>query len=349
MVGDIPDQLRRILKRVSRSFFLTLAVLPPPLRRPVGLAYLLARAADTIADTRLIRRADRLHFLDLFRQELDLPVTSRLTEVSQALTGPQRVPTERELLLRLPECFALFRGLPEEDRLRIRSLLLTLTHGMQHDLRTFPGESEGRLVALEARADLVRYTYYAAGCVGEFWTDMVMAHCPALRDWDAATMRRRAVRLGQGLQMTNVLRDLAQDFRIGRCYLPRQDLAALGLTPEDLLDPAAIQRLRPLLQDLLALTLSHYAEGWAYIPAIPPSEIRLRLACAWPLFIGLRTLDRVQQARDLLDPRVTVKISRPAIYGILVGSAALAWSDGGLDRYYRAVRSRVGRALTPAS
>ncbi|MBI2162841.1 MAG: farnesyl-diphosphate farnesyltransferase, partial [candidate division NC10 bacterium] len=92
-----------------------------------------------------------------------------------------------------------------------------------------------------------------------------------------------------------------------------------------------------------------YAEGWAYILAITPAEIRLRLACAWPLLIGLRTLDRVQQARDLLDPRVTVKISRPAVYGILIRSAVLAWSDGGLDRYYRAVRSRVGRALRPAN
>jgi farnesyl-diphosphate farnesyltransferase len=313
------------------------------------LAYLLARAADTIADTRLIPRADRLRYLDLFRQELELPAASRLSEIAQALTGPQRIPAERELLLRLPECFALFRGLTEEDRLRIRALLLTLTHGMQNDLRTFPGESEGRLVALETRADLDRYTYYAAGCVGEFWTDMVMALCPALRDWDAAAMRRRGIRFGQGLQMTNVLRDLAQDFRIGRCYLPRQDLATLGLIPEDLLDPAVIQRLRPLLQDLLAHTLAHYAEGWAYVLAIPPAEIRLRLACAWPLLIGLRTLGRVEQARDLLDPRVTVKISRPAVYGILVRSTALAWSDGGLDRYYRSVRRRVARAPTPAT
>lgn len=347
-MGDLPDALRALLKQVSRSFFLTLTVLPAPLRGPVGLAYLLARAADTIADTRLIPREERLRYLDLFRQELELPITSRLFPVTQALTGRQAIAAERELLLRLPEGFALFRVLPDEDQRRVRGLLLTLTHGMQNDLRTFPGESEDRLVALESRADLDRYTYYAAGCVGEFWTDMVMAHCPALRDWDAAVMRRRGACFGQGLQMTNVLRDLAQDFRIGRCYLPRQDLATLGLRPEDLLDPAAIQRLRPLLQDLLALTLSHYGEGWSYILAIPAREVRLRLACAWPLLIGLRTLDRIQQACNLLDPRVTVKISRPAVYGILVRSAALAWSDSGLDRYYRAVRSRVGGALTPA-
>lgn len=344
----MPDELRRVLKQVSRSFYLTLAVLPSPLRRPVGLAYLLARAADTIADTRIVPRADRLRCLDLLRRELDAPSRMRLADIGQALVGPQRSPAEGELLLRLPGCLAHFQALPAADRLRIRDLLLALTHGMQEDLRAFPGESQADLAALGSREDLDRYTYYAAGCVGEFWTDMAMAHCPALQGWDATGMRARGKRFGQGLQLTNVLRDLAQDLRIGRCYLPRQDLAALGLSPADLLSPAAVGRLQPLLQDLLRLALTHYGEGWAYLLAIPPTEVRMRLACAWPLLIGLRTLDLVQQARDLLDPRVTLKISRPAVYGIIGRSTALAWSDGGLSRYYRALRSRIHAAPLPA-
>jgi farnesyl-diphosphate farnesyltransferase len=335
---------RRLLKQVSRSFNLTLAVLPSSLRGPVGLAYLLARAADTIADTRIIPRADRLRSLDIFRQELDLPADSRLGEMLSDLTGPQRIPAERDLLTHLPEAFALFRRLPGEDRERIRDLLLALTHGMQAELRVFPGENEGKLLALETRADLDRHTYYAAGCVGEFWTEMAMAHLPALRHWDGDAMKRRGIRFGQGLQMTNVLRDMAQDFRIGRCYLPRQDLEALGLTPDDLLHPGTIERLRPLLRELLALTLAHYAEGWAYTLAIPPQEVRMRLACAWPLFIGLGTLERVQRACDPLDPRVIVKIPRRSVYTILLRSAITAWSDDGLDRYYRALRGRVAAA-----
>ena len=347
MAGEIPDHLRALLKQVSRSFYLTLAVLPSSLRGPVGLSYLLARAADTIADTRITPRSDRLHYLDLFREELDLPATARLREIADASTGPQRI-AERNLMLRLPECFAVFRGQSEGDRLRMRRLLLALTQGMQEDLRRFPGESQEHLASLETRADLDRYTYYAAGCVGEFWTDMAMAHCPALSGWDAPAMRARGKRFGQGLQMTNVLRDLAQDLRIGRCYLPRQDLLALGLTPVDLLHPIVIERLRPLLRELLRLSLTHYAEGWTYIQSIPLTEIRMRLACVWPLLIGLRTLDLVQQARDLLDPRVTVKISRSAVYAIMARSAALAWSDGALDRYYRVLRNRIQVAPIPA-
>jgi farnesyl-diphosphate farnesyltransferase len=343
-VDDIHDRLRGILKQVSRSFYLSLAILPSPLQTPMGLAYLLARAADTIADTRIVTRADRLHFLDVFRQELECPSPSRLAEIAQALTGPQETPAERELLLCLPESFATFGAQPEEDRVRIRGLLLALTYGMQEDLRNFPGESQEHLVALESRGELDRYTYYAAGCVGEFWTDMVIAHCPAMHGWDASAMRARGKRFGQGLQMTNVLRDVAQDLRIGRCYLPRQDLVELGLSPKDLLDPSTVERLQPLLRDMLCITLSHYAEGWTYLLAIPPTEIRMRLACAWPLLIGLRTLDLIQQARNFLDPRTPVKISRPAVYKIMARSAALAWSDVGLGRYYRVLRRRIDMA-----
>lgn len=347
-MGDLSVALRPLLKHVSRSFSLSLGVLPPVLRGPLGVAYLLARAADTITDTRLIPPEDRLRILDLFRQAIDLPIASRLHEISQALTGPQQIPTERELLGRLPECFDAYRRLPEEDRLRIRALLLWLTHGMQTDLRRFPAEDDNRIVALESLADLDQYTYYAAGCVGEFWTEMAVAHCPALLGWDAAAMRRRGMRFGQGLQMTNVLRDLAHDLRIGRCYIPRQDLAKVSLAPEDLRDPAALARFRPLFRDLLGRTLDHYSEGWAYVLAIPPSEVRLRLACTWPLFIGLRTLERLQQASDLLDPRVTVKISRPAVYAVLLRSIATVWSDAGLHRYHRALRGRLASAPNPA-
>src|SRR3970040_2310119 len=187
----------------------------------------------------------------------------------RALTGPQQIPEERDLLARLEECFAIYRGLDPADRTRIRDLILTITQGMQMDLTTFPGEENGRLIALKTRSDLDRYTYFVAGCVGEFWTEMHMAHRPSLRAWDVAEMKRRGVRFGKGLQMTNILRDLPRDLRIGRCYLPEQDLSALGITPEDLLEPKAITKLRPLLRDLLAETVAHYQSGWSYILAIP--------------------------------------------------------------------------------
>ncbi len=330
-----------LLKRVSRSFYLSLAILPRSVRGPVGFAYLFARAADTIADTRLISREERLRHLETFRDELWEKLPSRLDEIVRACTGPNPHAGERELLRRLPECFARFRALDEADRNRVWRLLFTITEGMIWDLKTFPGEDEGRLQALERRQELDRYTYYVAGCVGEFWTEIHVAHRPRLAAWNVEAMKAQGVRFGKGLQMTNVLRDLARDLRHGRCYLPLTDLARLGLEPADLLDPGAIRRAQPLVMELLALTLDHYDAGWDYTLAIPPAEWRMRLACAWPLLIGLRTLGLVAESPNLLDPRQEIKIPRSMVYSILFRSLLLIRSNRLLAAEAKRLRARI--------
>jgi farnesyl-diphosphate farnesyltransferase len=204
---------------------------------------------------------------------------------------------------------------------------------MVMDLVTFPPEHDGRVVALKTRQDLDRYTYYVAGCVGEFWTDMHVAHRPSLRGWDVGLMKQWGIRFGKGLQMTNILRDLAHDLRLGRCYLPIEELTPRGLSPEHLLTPSVIADVRPILHELLALTVDHYRLGWSYTLAIPRHEIRMRLACAWPLLIGLRTLHLVARADNLLDPSVTLKVSRAAVYRMLLASSLLVLSNRALRRY----------------
>jgi farnesyl-diphosphate farnesyltransferase len=154
-------------------------------------------------------------------------------------------------------------------------------------------------------------------------------------------MARLGMRFGQGLQLTNILRDVAADLRIGRCYLPRPDLLRLGLAPEELLDPAIRPRLSPLIDELVQVALDCYADGWAYTLAIPRRETRLRLACAWPLLIGLATLTRIRRSPALLDPTVAVKIGRSEVYAILVRSTALAWWNGGLTRYRQSLEDRL--------
>ncbi len=333
--------LKDVLKRVSRSFYLSLAVLPRSVRAPVGLAYLFARAADTIADTRLVSREERLRHVEAFRGELRGEKPSRLQDIIGACTGPNPHAGERELLRRLPNCFARYRELEKADHDRVRTLLLTITDGMIWDLKTFPGQNERGLVALETRQELDHYTYLVAGCVGEFWTEIHAAHRPRLAAWSVDAMKREGERFGKGLQMTNVLRDLARDLRIGRCYLPRQDLARLGLDPRDLLDPAAIAKVRPLIMELLTLTLEHYAVGWAYTLAIPRGEWRMRLACSWPLLIGLKTLGLLAESPNLLDPRQAIKIPRSTVYAILARSLFQVWSNERLAREARRLRARI--------
>src|SRR5262249_61611813 len=118
---------------------------------------------------------------------------------------------------------------------------------------------------------------------------------PPSRHWDLEPRAALGTRFGRALQLPNVLRALPRDLRQGRCYLPSHDLALLGLEPRDLLDPKAGPQLRPLLVELLNVALDHYEAGWRYTFAIPRRETRMRLACACPLLIGLRTPDLLAQ------------------------------------------------------
>ena len=330
-----------LLKSVSRSFYLSLAVLPSAVRPAIGLAYLLARAADTIADTRLIDRHLRITHLLALRAELDVAAPGRLDAILAATRGVQSLDAERTLLERLPDCLAAYRALLADDRRRVRGVLETIIEGMTEDLSRFPGEDEGGLAALETRADLDRYTYLVAGCVGEFWTEVHVAHRPRLRHWDLEKMTALGIRFGKALQLTNVLRDIPRDLRQGRCYLPSHDLALIGLEPRDLLDPKAGPALRPLLVELVNVALDHYEAGWQYTFAIPKRETRMRLACAWPLLIGLRTLDLLAQAPNWLDPSVVLKVPRIRVYGMMAQSVATVWSTRALTRKARQLRERI--------
>ena len=333
-----------LLKQVSRSFYLSLSVLPAGVRPGIGLAYLLARATDTIADTRIVPRETRLRHLEALRAELRAPVPGRVEAIAAGLGPGQALPAERRLLERLPECLAAFRALPTADAERVARLLEVIVEGQSDDLRHFPGEDADGLEALDARADLDHYTYQVAGCVGEFWTDMHVAHRPRLAPWDPAAMRVLGMRFGQGLQLTNILRDVPRDLRQGRCYLPRGDLARLGLAPRDLLDPAAAKTARPLVQELLQVALARYDAGWRYTLAIPAGEPRMRLACAWPLLIGLATLERLAAAPGWLDPAIHVKVPRAQVYALLARSLVGVGSARALARQGARLRARVCEA-----
>jgi farnesyl-diphosphate farnesyltransferase len=335
------DLTTAVLRRVSRSFYLSLAVLPKAVQPTIGLAYLLARASDTIADTRLIDRAWRIAHLEALRAALGAPDAGPIGAVVAATAASQRLPAERTLLERLPDCLAAYHALPAADRGRVHAVLGTIIEGQIQDLRVFPGEDEGKLAALETREDLDRYTYLVAGCVGEFWTEVHVAHRPRLRHWDLPRMRALGARFGKGLQLTNVLRDVPRDLRQGRCYLPRLDLARFGLDPRDLLDPGNSGAARPLLAEWLNTALDHYEAGWQYTFAIPRREARMRLACAWPLLIGLRTLDLLAASPSWLDPAVTIKVPRVRVYGLMAHSLGTVWSTRALGRQARRLRERI--------
>ena len=341
--------LNDVLKGVSRSFYLTLRILPKSLREPIGLAYLLARAADTIADRRTGSPGKRLESLLALRSQVagpaDLAVLEGLvSETMEAVSTPK----ERALFASLVDSFALLGSLDADDCEHVRWVVTTLTHGMELDLTTFPstdqgaaGGEQGSLLALATAEDLDRYTYLVAGCVGEFWTKIAAAHEPSLKEWDVVAMSTTGVRFGKALQMTNVLRDVPRDLRMGRCYLPADLLAAAGLTPDDLLDSENEDRARPVFAELVRTALGHFDAAEDYLLAIPRRSVRMRLACLWPLLLGLATLARVVRSGKWLDPDSTIKVSRRWVYRMIIISLPTVVSNSLLRLWIRNLRRKV--------
>ncbi|SPS01467.1 phytoene/squalene synthase family protein [Cupriavidus taiwanensis] len=318
-----------LLKGVSRSFYLTLRVLPPRMRDPVGLAYLLARAADTIADTALIAPERRLELLLSLREQVNgvNAGAAPMPDFAAEVASRQEQSDERILLESLEHALAVLAQLEPADRGAVRQIVSTLTEGMEFDLRTFPDERAGRIVALREVEDLDRYTYLVAGCVGEFWTRMAAAHMPGAIG-DVNDMLRRGVRFGKALQMTNVLRDCGKDLRIGRCYLPAAMLQLHGLSPQDLLRPDASLRARAVMRELVRRTLDHFREAMAYTLAIPARFVRLRLACLWPVLIGMDTLRLLVRNDGWLEPGRASRLPRRRVYRILACSLPMVLSNG---------------------
>src|ERR1700732_1987406 len=247
-----------ILRSVSRSFYLSIRTLPSRLREPVALAYLLARATDTVADTARIPgtlRAETLQTLSNMIQGKAQQdgIDSRATALSpfrvahpsrstpagsiadlvSSFAPLQENAAERTLLESLPHCLEWLEQLNGADRDDVRAVLAKITQGQMLDLQRFGNPAEGH--ALATAADLDEYTYLVAGCVGEFWTRLCFRHVRKFARLSAEEMLDHGRRYGMGLQLINILRDAGADLRAGRCYFPDEELAAARMDASQIL------------------------------------------------------------------------------------------------------------------
>jgi farnesyl-diphosphate farnesyltransferase len=336
-----------LLRDVSRSFYLTLNVLPASVRTQIGLAYLLARTTDTIADREASSVEKRLHALNLLRDRIAGKETEPIDLSNLGLADASAA--EQTLLTKCEENLARLQRLSDDDRDLVRGVLDTITSGQELDLRRFAEVSPAaettlqqaghklerlpkNIIALQTETELDDYTYRVAGCVGEFWTRICRAHVfPGVRMDDRA-MLMNSVRFGKGLQLVNILRDVPKDLRDGRCYLPAERLEAdCGLKPNDLLKLHNETKLRPLYNRYLNRAAGHLTAGWIYTNALPWRSWRVRLACAWPILIGMRTIELLREGKVLeIEPRIKVhreEVKRIIRRSVLYYPFPNAWRD----------------------
>lgn len=301
-----------LLKHTSRSLYLSARILPHTIQDAFGIAYLLCRYADSIADTPLLPASRRLYWIQRYPQMISTPRADEQQQLVQEIAGSSDNPYEKELLQNLPLCLEEFSKLPDVQQKTVLEVARHVCEGMEMDLRTFPPEDSGRLTAFNQKAELEQYCHLMGGAPGVFWSRLIVQSVPLSIPADA--LLKWGKNIGDALQIVNILRDLSKDLRIGRCYFPAEELTALGLRPQDLLQPENAPRFEPVKRRWIYWGLNKLRSALDYMPALPRTQWQHRAAVAWPVLWTADTLYKVYQEKDLLNPAHRVKISRRVIY-----------------------------------
>jgi farnesyl-diphosphate farnesyltransferase len=322
-----------LLKPVSRSFYISIRLLPKALREPVALGYLLARTSDTIADSSDVDK--RIELLDRFaraiagkEQAMGKEFRELLVPQPDSSTSLGMTEGETTLLESVDEILRSLQNLSPEDQRDIRELLAIITRGQRQDLVRW----QGQLTALASAKELREYTYLVAGCVGEFWTRVCFRKIQSFTAREEADMLELGANYGRGLQLVNILRDAGNDLRAGRCYFPEEELRDASLAPADLLNaPAAFL---PIYQRWIAEARAGLDAGLEYSIAINPP--RVRVATVLPAMIGVRTLELIEQ-NGLEALRTRVKVPRGEVRGMIASTTITLASQSRL----RGVRAKL--------
>jgi len=247
----------RLLKKLARTLALSLRILPASVRPALSLAYMLARASDSIADASTAPTFQRLALLRA------LPDSYPEKSPDLGLAGD-----ERDLVARLPDLLTALEALP--DAAEIKEAWRVILRGQIFDLERFESSAAGEPPKPLSPEELIEYTQLVAGSVGEFWTKMCFRHIPNYATKPLNELLPLARTFGQGLQMVNILRDRRHDSNAGRIYIPDE-----RFYPE-------MQRASELLQ-----------AGESYSSAVVPRA--LRAACKLPLDLACQTLALVAE------------------------------------------------------
>jgi farnesyl-diphosphate farnesyltransferase len=336
--GDSDEVLQaHLLEGVSRTFALTIPQLPDHLADVVSNTYLLCRIVDTIEDEPALsfrqKRGFCRRFVDVVSGEAR---AQHLSRELAPLLSERTLPAEHELIRCLPRVIRITAGLSPFQREQLRHCVEVMAEGMIRFQRPHPRRG------LDDLAHMDRYCYHVAGIVGETLTELFCDHSPEIAR-HRQTMLGLAVSFGQGLQMTNILKDVWDDLGRGACWLPRSVFEQAGYDLDRLAAGDRDQAFGAGIRYLVGVALGHLRDALSYTLLIPPSEIGIRNFCLWAIGMAVLTLRKINGHLDYSSAG-EVKISRRSVKATIIASRITAGHDAWLKTLF--YLSRFG--LPPA-
>jgi farnesyl-diphosphate farnesyltransferase len=341
----------RLLPEVSRTFAVSIQNLSTELRTAVCIAYLLCRIVDTVEDDPRLPADSRWPLFDAFDATLSSAAKGSASFEFEDLAkrAALGVGAEFELCLNSGAVFRAYAAQPANVREIIAPRLLQMSHGMRGYCER--AALEGRL-RIRDLPDLELYCYYVAGTVGELLSDLFLCACP-LEPNRRAELIARAVRFGLGLQLVNILKDVAEDSERGACYLPQSYADAEGLELSRLFDPDQRERGLRVLRALARRAREHLlaAQEYTLLWPLTAAGREVRLFCAGPLALALGTLREIEHGDDVFRNDRAPTVTRSFVVRTLeqMWRAVAASDQADSDRLLNALfeRARVGVAGRP--
>ena len=310
---------------VSRTFALTIPVLPGSLAEVVTNAYLLCRLADTIEDDVALddRQKTEYHARFVRIVEGSEPAEPFAVELAPLLSD-RTLEDERDLVRNTAKVIRITHGFSAEERRALTRCVKIMCQGMPEFQRN---KSVSGLPTLRQLDD---YCYYVAGVVGEMLTELFIHHCPELEPQRERLMRL-AVSFGQGLQMTNILKDVWDDRQAETCWLPRAVFESHGFDLDDLKPGHGSPEFAAGLRELIGVAHAHLRNALEYSCIMPKRETGIRKFCLWAIGLAVLTLRKLHNnpdyasGNDVKVSRRTVKATILATNLTLKSNRALRW------------------------
>ena len=287
---------RQVLPRVSRTFAANIGVLRGSMAGTVEVAYLLCRAADALEDSWPGAPGEVGARFDTFIEALGGNGAAALALAAAAgALGPG--PADLELVAHLPSVLRVYAALEPNDRSTVAHAVTLMAHGMRRYAVRAAARGGGPTDPppyLDTEAELHDYCFVVAGCVGVMLTRLHASRSPAKDPEIDVELLQLAPKVGEALQLTNILLDWPRDVRRGRCYVPAEWLAEYQLAPRELVDPSRVGA-RAAARRLEALARAALGEVPEYLERIPSRHWRYRMFCMWPALWALASLNEAHR------------------------------------------------------
>ena len=295
-----------LLPGVSRTFALTIPQLPDGVRVAVTNAYLLCRLADTIEDDPSLDTQSKHRFHQQLAASLQQPELANelATALDQALS--EATPAEeRELARTLPQVLQVTAQLPPRQRHAVARCVQVMCEDMP---RFQEHASPTGLPDLKA---LGQYCYTVAGVVGEMLTEVFCDYSRQIASRQKHLMRH-AVSFGQGLQLTNILKDVWDDRAREVCWLPNKLFARHGVNLAELEPGSDNPGFASGIREMIGITHGSLRRALWYVQMIPKEEKGIRRFCLWAIGLALLTLRKVHRNPNYSHSS-EVKVSRRTV------------------------------------